>query len=543
MILPEDISRKDTTLKMKKEKMPPGIPYIIGNEAAERFSFYGMKTILIVFMTDHLLMSESKGTIWLHTFVMAAYFLPLIGGILSDISWGKYNTIMRLSLFYCLGHAVLAAYESQTSLAIGLGLIAVGAGGIKSCVSAHVGDQFNKESSGLLDRVFGFFYISINLGAFLSTLLTPWLMKAYGPSIAFGVPGVLMFFATWIFWLGRKKFIAIPAVGWKKFRDEVFTAHGLRIILKLGAVYFFISVFWALYDQTASTWVLQAKRELMDKTIRLGSLQVELLPDQVQAINPFLILVLSLVFSYVVYPFVNRFFRLTYMRKISIGLFITVFSFLVIAWVEGRMEQAIPVHVGWQLLAFFIITAAEVMVAITALEFSYTQAPAAMKSLIMGLFWLTITMGNFITTEVNRLIMREVSVTEIAAGENTFVTLAGMKGIEQGLKFETEKVEGLQIIRSGREKNDTVDFSGTFLIGGIDTATQTFELLDIDKKPIRTLQLSQALPPQPAQVSKLKGSAYFLLFVYLMLGAATLFVPVAMWYKEETYIREGGALT
>lgn len=528
-------------MKQDKTKMPRGIPYIIGNEAAERFSFYGMKTILIVFMTDHLLMSESRGVIWMHTFVMAAYFLPLIGGIIADVWWGKYNTIMRLSLFYCLGHAVLALNESRITLAIGLGLIAVGAGGIKSCVSAHVGDQFNKDNASLLDRVFGFFYISINLGAFISTLLTPWLMHRYGASVAFGIPGLLMFVATGIFWLGRKKFIAVPAVGWKQFREAVFTRKGLRTLLKLSTVYLFISVFWALYDQTASTWVLQAKRELMDKTINLGFIRFELLPDQVQAINPFLILVLSLLFSYALYPFVQRFFRLTYLRKISIGLFIAVFSFLVIAWVELRMEQGIAMHVSWQLLAFLFITTAEVLVAITALEFSYTQAPVAMKSFIMGLFWLTITVGNFITTGVNSFMLQEVSVMEIATGEKTVIRVEDTKRVEQGHKFESEKIAGLQVIKQIAGKTDTVDFSGTFLIGNPDARAKSFELLDIDGKPVRTLLQSAPAFPQRAQVSKLKGSAYYLFFVCLMSGAALLFVPVALCYKEESYTRKTGS--
>jgi len=522
---------------METAKMPKGIPYIIGNEAAERFSFYGMKTILVLFMTNYLLMSENKSTIWVHTFLMAAYLLPLIGGMVADIFWGKYKTIMYLSLFYCLGHGVLAIYESQFTLALGLGFIAIGAGGIKSCVSAHVGDQFDKTNSTLLERVFGFFYISINLGAFISTLLTPLLMKYYGPSVAFGVPGVLMLLATFVFWLGRKKFIAIPAAGWKNFKEAVFSKNGLRIIGKLSVVYIFISIFWALFDQTGSTWVLQAKRELMDKTIDLGFVNFTLLPDQIQAMNPFLILILSLLFSYVVYPVVNRFFKFTYMRKIAVGLFIAVLSFVTIAYVEGRIEQGIPTHVGWQLLAFLIITIAEVLVAITALEFSYTQAPNAMKSFIMGLFWLTVTVGNLITTEVNRFIVREVNLQEVTVGERTFASVATWEGIETGLKLEAEEIKGVGMIQQNENKTDSSKLSGTFVIGQVNVAAKSFELLDIDKQPVHTFQQTPSEFPQAVSVNKLKGSGYFWFFVYLMLGAAVLFIPVAIWYKEEQYIQ------
>ncbi len=522
-----------------KARMPSGIPYIVGNEAAERFSFYGMKTILIVFMTQYLLMGEAKSTIWQHTFVMAAYFLPLVGALISDIFWGKYKTIIRLSLFYCIGHAVLALWETQEGLAVGLALIAIGAGGIKSCVSSHVGDQFNRENSSLLERVFGYFYISINVGAFFSTLLTPYLLQKIGPSIAFGVPGVLMFIATFIFWLGRKKFIAMPPVGWQEFKREVFHPKGLKIIFKLSVVYLFVSAFWSLFDQTGSTWVLQAERSLMNKTFDLGFIKFDVLPAQVQAMNPFLIVTLTPLFSLIVYPVINRFFKLTYLRKISIGLFITVISFVIIAWIEGNIEQGMPMHVGWQLLAFLIITAAEVLVSITALEFSYTQAPNAMKSLIMGLFWLTVTVGNLVTTEVNRFILRDVQLENVSPGVKTQFKVSDFEGIEEGYKLETEKIKSLSVLTLNAEETaDTTAFSGTFVIGKTDQQNKTFEILDINKQPVQTIFSDNSFSSQQIAVHKLKGSDYFYFFAYLMLGAAVLFIIVAIFYKEERFIQD-----
>ncbi len=199
--------------------MPAGVPYIIGNEFAERFSFYGMRAVLFAFMTTALvthegapdLMSTEKATEWVHLFITAVYFTPLLGGLLADLWLGKYRTIMLLSLVYCAGHLVLALDHTRTGLVWGLGLIAVGAGGIKPCVSAHVGDQFSVRNAALLPRVFNWFYFSINIGATLSMLLTPWLLERYGPHLAFGVPGILMFFATLVFWMGRHEFAHIPA--------------------------------------------------------------------------------------------------------------------------------------------------------------------------------------------------------------------------------------------------------------------------------------------------------------------------------------------
>jgi POT family proton-dependent oligopeptide transporter len=173
---------------LPSSRVPAGIPYIIGNEAAERFSFYGMRAVLVVFMTQYLLdsggasepMNEAEAKGWYHLFVSAVYFTPLLGALLSDVLLGKYRTIILLSLVYCAGHLALALDHSRIGLAIGLGLIALGAGGIKPCVSAHVGDQFGEQNGHLLSSVFGWFYFAINMGAFVSILMTPWLRRFAG---------------------------------------------------------------------------------------------------------------------------------------------------------------------------------------------------------------------------------------------------------------------------------------------------------------------------------------------------------------------------
>ena len=382
--------------------LPSGIPYIIGNEAAERFSYYGMRTILVIFMTQYLMnssgqldvMTPDQAKSWYHTWSSAVYFFPLVGAILSDWLWGKYKTIIILSVVYCLGHLCLALDETRLGLSIGLTLIAIGSGGIKPCVSAHVGDQFGKLNSTLLEKVFGWFYFAINFGAFFSTLATPILLEKYGPSVAFGVPGILMFIATVFFWMGRNKFVHIPAGG-IDFVKESFSGEGLSAILRLGVIYLFVAMFWALYDQTGSSWVLQAKN--MD----LNFMGMQWLPAQVQAINPILILLYIPIFAYGVYPLINKFFPLTPLRKISIGFFLTAISFTIPALIEKWIAAGETPSIAWQLFAYAVITAAEVMVSITCLEFSYTQAPKRMKSLIMAIFLCSVSLGNAFTAAVN----------------------------------------------------------------------------------------------------------------------------------------------
>ena len=111
--------------------MPSGVPYIIGNEAAERFSFYGMKSILALFMAKYLMtsthlhdpMSENDAEGYTHWFVAGVYYLPVVGALLSDGVLGKYRTILWLSIVYCFGHFALAINDTRFGLAVGLGLI------------------------------------------------------------------------------------------------------------------------------------------------------------------------------------------------------------------------------------------------------------------------------------------------------------------------------------------------------------------------------------------------------------------------------------
>jgi len=406
-------------------RLPTGIPFIVANEGAERFSFYGMRAILVVFMTQYLLgpdgasdtmgQAEAKG--WFHLFVSAVYFTPLLGAVLSDGVLGKYRTIIFLSLVYCLGHLTLAIDHTRLGLVIGLGLIALGAGGIKPCVSAHVGDQFGRSNGYLLSRVFSWFYFSINLGAFASMLATPWLMENYGASLAFAVPGVLMLIATLVFWSGRYRFVHIPPAG-MSFVREAFSGDGLRVLGRLSLIYVFVAVFWALFDQTGSAWVLQAQK--MDRQL----LGVEILPAQIQAANPLLVMLLIPLFSYVVYPAIERIWRLTELRKIAVGMFVTVLAFAIPTWIQVQIDQGGTPSIVWQLLAYMVLTSAEVMVAITCLQFSYTQAPRTMKSFVMAFFMMSIAAGNLFTSAVNFFIQQEDGSSKLAgAGYYEFFTL------------------------------------------------------------------------------------------------------------------------
>ena len=399
--------------------MPPGVPYIIGNEAAERFSYYGMKSVLTVFMAHYILnqsgvlapMSSNEAYMYTHYFVFGVYFLPILGAIIADGLFGKYWTILSLSLVYCLGNLTLAcmatswgvAIGQRTMLAIGLFLICLGAGGIKPCVSANVGDQFGESNKHLLSKMFGWFYFSINAGSFISSILCPWLLAnpKYGPGWAFGIPGIAMVIATLFFWGGRKKMVHVPPAGITSFFGrETFSKEGLLTLGRIAMVYVFILVFWALWGMSnGAEWTLQAEK------MNLHWMGMDLIAAQVQTANPILILIFIPLVNYVIYPAINKVFALTPLRKIGIGLFITALSFVVIVMIQGWIDAGQKPSINWQLLAYVILTLGEAMVSITGLEFSYTQAPNTMKSSVMALWLLTVASGELFVGLVNKWIL------------------------------------------------------------------------------------------------------------------------------------------
>lgn len=415
------------TTPEETQGIPPGIPYIVANEAAERFSYYGMSSILVIFMTGYLLdrqgrpdhLTEAAANAWYHTFVSCVYFLPVLGAFLADAVIGKYRTVLILSVVYCLGHFSLAMNDTRLGLTIGLALIALGAGGIKPCVSAIVGDQFGAANQHRLTRIFNWFYFSINLGSAFATYLIPELLDRAGARLAFATPGFFMVLATLVFWFGRRRFVHIPPVGIRPYARALFRRENLVALANLLVLVPFVAMFWALWQQNSSSWVIQAEK--MDRHL----FGVNWLPAQIQTVNPIFILPMLPLFSYAIYPAINRCFNLTPLRKIGLGLFLVVAAFLLTGWIQLRIDAGQHPTILWQILGFLVLTAAEIMVSVPHLEFAYTQAPKEMKSLVMCTYLGAISLGNVFTAAVNFFIQNPDGSSRLA-GANYFFFFAAV---------------------------------------------------------------------------------------------------------------------
>jgi POT family proton-dependent oligopeptide transporter len=304
--------------------------------------------------------------------------------------------------------------DTRIGLILGCGLIALGAGGIKPCVSANVGDQFGATNQHLLPRVFSWFYFSINLGSAVSTILIPELLNRVGPRVAFGVPGIAMLVATIVFWSGRKRFVHIPPTGVTRYFEQFTQPENLKSLVNLLILVPFAAMFWALWQQNFSSWVLQARQ--MDRHM----FGYDWLPAEIQTVNPVFVLLMLPFTSYILYPALNKMFRLTQLRKFGMGLFAVMVAFLIVGWIQTRIDAGERPHILWQILAFLVLTFGEVLVSVTHLEFAYTQAPRSMKSLVMCTYLGSVALGNTFTALVNKFIQNPDGSVRLAGASYFF---------------------------------------------------------------------------------------------------------------------------
>ncbi|XP_003279258.2 solute carrier family 15 member 1 [Nomascus leucogenys] len=376
---------------------PLSIFFIVVNEFCERFSYYGMRAILILYFTNFISWDDNLSTAIYHTFVALCYLTPVLGALIADSWLGKFKTIVSLSIVYTIGQAVISVSSindltdhnhdgTPDSLSvhvvlsmIGLALIALGTGGIKPCVSAFGGDQFEEGQEKQRNRFFSIFYLAINAGSLLSTIITPMLRvqqcgihsKQACYPLAFGVPAALMAVALIVFVLGSgmyKKFKpqgnimgkvakcicfaiknrfrhrskAFPKrehwLDWAKEKYDERLISQIKMVTRVMFLYIPLPMFWALFDQQGSRWTLQATT----MSGKIGALEIQ--PDQMQTVNAILIVIMVPIFDAVLYPLIAKCgFNFTSLKKMTVGMFLASMAFVVAAIVQVEIDKTLPV--------------------------------------------------------------------------------------------------------------------------------------------------------------------------------------------------------
>jgi proton-dependent oligopeptide transporter, POT family len=416
----------------KPLRLPRSTWFIVSTEACERFSFYGMTSILTIYLQT-LFLHQYAGTITdsvkdaagafaterVHLFNAAVYYLPLLGGFLADKYFGRYRTILGLSLFYCLGHGSLALFEGKEwGIYLGLGLIALGAGGIKPCVSAFVADQFDSLDEHGLSKIYGIFYWAVNLGAALAFAIIP--AVAENPHLgyrwAFGIPGIFMAVAALVYWSGTSLYVKRPP----QTKSDVHLDPQQRVadrktLLRIVIVLSPILIFWALYYQLNTSWVLQGSK--MQPYYPFGASDesgssYSLNAQTIQSASAILVLILVPVMAIWGYPLMQRVGLPTSMiAKMAMGMVAIASSFVVVGLFQNYLDSGGKMSILWQLLAYVPLEVGEVMVSVTGLEFAYARAPTRMKSVVMGVWFCITASGNLLVAFITWLNEKWMNLT------------------------------------------------------------------------------------------------------------------------------------
>ncbi|KFW73693.1 Solute carrier family 15 member 1, partial [Pygoscelis adeliae] len=376
---------------------PLSIFFIIINEFCERFSYYGMRAVLVLYFKYFLQWDDNLSTAIYHTFVALCYLTPILGALVADSWLGKFKTIVSLSIVYTIGQAVMSVSSindltdhnrdgSPDNVSVhialsmtGLILIALGTGGIKPCVSAFGGDQFEDDQEKQRTRFFSIFYLSINAGSLLSTIITPILRaqecgihsKQRCYPLAFGVPAALMAVALVVFIIGSRMYKKVQPQGnimtqvskcigfaiknrfrhrskefpkrehWLDWASEKYDKRLIaqtKMVLKVLFLYIPLPMFWALFDQQGSRWTLQAT------TMDGNFVAIQIQPDQMQTVNPILIILMVPVVDALVYPLIKKCkINFTPLRKITVGMFLASLAFVAAALVQVQIDKTLPV--------------------------------------------------------------------------------------------------------------------------------------------------------------------------------------------------------
>ncbi|KAM7407392.1 hypothetical protein PAMA_003222 [Pampus argenteus] len=382
------------------DKMVCGYPisifFIVVNEFCERFSYYGMRAVLVLYFKYFLRWDDDLATSIYHTFVALCYLTPILGAIVADSWLGKFKTIIYLSIVYAVGQvamAVSAVHDITDSdrdgtpnnmtfhvvlSMVGLFLIALGTGGIKPCVAAFGGDQFSDHQEKQRRTFFSVFYLCINGGSLMSTIITP-ILRAQECGIhsqqncyplAFGVPAALMLVALVVFIVGSGMYYKAEPQGnimldvckctgyaiknrfkhrssqypkrehwmdWAEDKYDKLLIAQIKMVLKVLFLYIPLPMFWTLFDQKGSRWTLQATN--MNGNFGLLIIQ----PDQMQTVNPILILTLVPIMDSVIYPLIKKCgLNFTPLKRMTVGMLLAAIAFVCAAVVQIQIDETLP---------------------------------------------------------------------------------------------------------------------------------------------------------------------------------------------------------
>jgi POT family proton-dependent oligopeptide transporter len=372
-------------------KHPKGLYFLFFTEMWERFSYYGMRALLVYYMIEHLLFTQEQASYLYGLYTGFVYFTPFFGGLLADRVLGKRRTVIVGAVLMAVGH-FLMVFESMFFPA--LLLLILGNGAFKPNISTQVGALY-PQADPRRDRAFSIFYLGINLGAFFSPLVCGTLGEVYGWHYGFSAAGVGMVAGLAIYLAGQKHlprdYITRRGSGHVP-GHEALGKDDRNKVLGLLVLMMFTIIFWGVYEQQGNTLALWAAANTNRHILRW-----EMPASWFQALNPAMIIFLT--------PAITSFWSWQAKRgsepssiaKMAIGCMLLGSSFVVMIFAAHVSAEQQVVSLWWLTGCVGILTIGELFLSPIGLSLVTKLAPARMVSMLMGMWFLSSFVGNYLS--------------------------------------------------------------------------------------------------------------------------------------------------
>ena len=436
---------------------PKGLFFLFFAELWERFSFYGMRALLVLYLVDELFRDLENGKDVAYEIYAAygslVYFTPAIGGMIADRVIGHKNSIMLGALLMCIGHFTMA-FQNEIIFYMSLGLLIIGNGFFKPNISSMVGGLY-EQGDVRRDGGFTIFYLGINLGAFIAPLICGWLGDRYGWHYGFAAAGFGMAVGMVVFWYGgligvygdqgeqpeeqkvknvgglnvrylvyALSFLFVPVFALLVQFNQIVVFGGTGLLsfillallllvivyvlyvcatsdsitrdrlIVVGVLTFFVTVFWSFFEQAGSSLTLFAKEH-----VNLFGLTAA----QTNSINPGYIIFLAIPFSMMWNWLESKNLNPNTMIKFGLGILQLGFGFLVFALSAHFMDDGARVSMMFLMVGYLFITSGELFLSPIGLAKVTELSPARLVSFMMGVWFLSSSFAHYIAGYIAKL--------------------------------------------------------------------------------------------------------------------------------------------
>ncbi len=386
---------------------PKGLYILFFTELWERFSYYGMRAILVLFLISSV-SGDNPGFGWdesdaislYGTYTMMVYVMSIAGGLVADKLWGQKRTVLIGGLLLCLGHGILAV-EALWAFYAGLTLIVLGVGGLKPNISTMVGGLY-PPGDDRRDKGFTIFYIGINLGAFLSALVVGYVGEVHGWHYGFGLAGIGMLVGQAVFMWGQKFLKGVgeatkdltPAE--KEAKDRPLTQVEKDRVYVMLLSFLLIIVFWGAFEQAGGLMnIYTAQKTDLTLGFTVPLLGIDAIPASwFQSVNAFFIITLGVPIASFWVWWKRKGKESSSLFKMAIGVLIMGWGFLFMTGAAMEYEAEGSSAMYWLVLAYLFHTIGELCASPVALSFITKLAPLKYASLMMGVYFAATGVGN-----------------------------------------------------------------------------------------------------------------------------------------------------